>query len=105
MAAVVVFCTTYALILPAITMDRDAVCGQEIVDKDGDPLDIFKIDITGTKQFEENTYEFETTIVNKPGKELPTTGGMGTTLFYVIGGLMVAGAAVLLVTKKRMSEV
>ena len=29
MAAVVVFCTTYALILPAITMDQDAVCGQE----------------------------------------------------------------------------
>ena len=29
MAAVVVFCTTYALILPVITMDQDAVCGQE----------------------------------------------------------------------------
>ena len=29
MAAVVVFCTTYAVFLPAITMDQDAVCGQE----------------------------------------------------------------------------
>lgn len=85
------------------TKDPVQMTGLEIVDKDGDPLDIFKIDITGDKKFEENTYEFETTIVNKPGKELPTTGGMGTTLFYIFGGLMFVGAAVLLVTKKRMA--
>ena len=42
-------------------------------------------------------------IVNKAGTILPETGGIGTTLFYVIGGLLVAGAVVLLVTKKRMS--
>lgn len=42
-------------------------------------------------------------IPNSQGTVLPTTGGMGTTLFYVFGGLMVAAAAVLLVTKKRMS--
>ena len=42
------------------------------------------------------------TIVNKKGTELPETGGMGTTLFYMVGGIMVAAALVLLVTKKRM---
>lgn len=42
-------------------------------------------------------------IENQSGTELPHTGGMGTTLFYVFGGLMVAAALVLLVTKKRMS--
>jgi len=47
----------------------------------------------------------DVSIANGKGNTLPSTGGMGTTLFYVIGGLMVAGAAVLLVTKKRMSEV
>ena len=41
-------------------------------------------------------------VVNTKGEELPETGGMGTTLFYIVGGLMVAGAAILLVTKKRM---
>ena len=42
------------------------------------------------------------TIENKSGRELPSTGGIGTTLFYVIGGLMVAGATVVLVSRKRM---
>lgn len=43
-----------------------------------------------------------TTVVNNPGNELPTTGGVGTTMFYVIGGIMVVAALVLLITKKRM---
>ena len=42
------------------------------------------------------------TITNTLGEKLPETGGMGTTLFYTLGGMMVAAAAVLLVTKKRM---
>lgn len=40
---------------------------------------------------------------NQSGTELPSTGGMGTTIFYVLGSILVLGAAVLLVTKKRMS--
>lgn len=40
---------------------------------------------------------------NSSGSTLPVTGGMGTTIFYIIGGLMVAASAVLLVTKKRMT--
>lgn len=43
-------------------------------------------------------------IENRTGAELPSTGGMGTTLFYVFGSLMFVGAAVLLITKKRMSH-
>lgn len=45
---------------------------------------------------------FDTTIVNEAGTLLPSTGGMGTTLFYVLGGVLVVGAVVLLITKKRM---
>lgn len=44
----------------------------------------------------------EITVTNLPGVELPSTGGVGTTIFYVIGAVLVCGAAVLLVTKKRM---
>ena len=43
-------------------------------------------------------------VVNKAGTELPSTGGMGTTVFYVLGAVLVLGAVVLLVTKKRMSD-
>ena len=42
-------------------------------------------------------------VPNASGTELPSTGGMGTTIFYVLGSILVIGAAVLLVTKKRMS--
>ncbi|MDD7312425.1 MAG: SpaH/EbpB family LPXTG-anchored major pilin [Clostridiaceae bacterium] len=43
-----------------------------------------------------------TTVKNNKGATLPETGGMGTTLFYVLGGVLVVGAVVLLITKKRM---
>lgn len=42
------------------------------------------------------------TVTNNQGTTLPETGGMGTTLFYVIGGLLVAGAGILLVVRLRM---
>ena len=42
-------------------------------------------------------------VENKTGTTLPSTGGMGTTIFYVLGSALVLGAVVLLVTKKRMS--
>lgn len=44
------------------------------------------------------------TVKNNKGAALPSTGGIGTTLFYVIGGGLMAVAAVLLVTKKRMNN-
>lgn len=43
-------------------------------------------------------------IVNNAGSLLPSTGGMGTTIFYVVGGVLVLVAVVLLVTRKRMKE-
>lgn len=44
-------------------------------------------------------------VVNFTGTELPSTGGMGTTIFYTLGGVLVVGAAILLVTKKRVHDV
>ena len=40
--------------------------------------------------------------LNMQGTVLPSTGGIGTTIFYVVGGALVLAAVVLLVTKKRM---
>ena len=57
----------------------------------------------GQVSFDAATATVKLTIDNYKGDVLPSTGGIGTTLFYIFGGLMAAGAAVLLVTKKRMS--
>lgn len=42
------------------------------------------------------------TVVNNSGSTLPETGGMGTTMFYLIGGILVIGAGLVLVTRRRM---
>lgn len=43
------------------------------------------------------------TIENKPGTVLPETGGIGTTVFYVLGSILLLAAAILLITRKRMN--
>ena len=43
-------------------------------------------------------------VVNRTGAELPSTGGMGTTMFYVLGAVLVLGAAIALVAKRRVRE-
>ena len=59
--------------------------------------------VTFTKDGE-NASTLTNIIVNNAGTTLPSTGGMGTTVFYVVGGGLMAVAVVLLVTKKRMEN-
>lgn len=60
---------------------------------------------TGTITFTPNPTDgsLTTNVENKKGPELPETGGIGTTIFYVVGGILVIGAGILLITKKRMN--
>ena len=44
----------------------------------------------------------DTTVENLSGVELPSTGGIGTTIFYVVGAMLVIGAGVILITRRRM---
>lgn len=53
---------------------------------------------------DKGTGALTTDVINKSGTTLPSTGGMGTTVFYVVGGGLMAVAVVLLVTKKRMEN-
>lgn len=50
------------------------------------------------------TAAVEVTVVNQAGAELPSTGGMGTTIFYLIGGLLIIGAAVVLVARRKAQD-
>lgn len=67
------------------------------------------VTVTAASADTEDTTElvYNTTVTkvnNQSGTELPSTGGMGTTLFYIVGGVLVLAAVVLLVTKKRMAS-
>ena len=62
--------------------------------------------LTGGDDFtgEVSTGTLTTKIENRMGSTLPGTGGIGTTIFYVVGGGLMVAAAVLLITKKRMEN-
>ena len=61
--------------------------------------------LTGTGAFtaDKATGVVTTTVANFSGVELPSTGGAGTKMLYAMGGLMVLGSVIVLVTKKRMN--
>ncbi|MBQ8825133.1 MAG: isopeptide-forming domain-containing fimbrial protein [Ruminococcus sp.] len=67
-------------------------------------------DVAGTVLAEDSTLNRgangggQVKIANNSGATLPSTGGMGTTLFYIGGGVLAAGAGVLLITKKRTKK-
>lgn len=73
------------------------------LDKDGNVVDVSAKEIE-VKVDIDTIAATAVVVVNKAGTELPSTGGMGTTVFYVLGTVLVLGAVVLLVTKKRMSD-
>ena len=62
--------------------------------------------LTGGDDFtgEISTGTLTTKIENRMGSTLPGTGGIGTTIFYVVGGGLMVAAAILLITKKRMEN-
>lgn len=65
------------------------------------------VTITGAVKGEDDTLSYttvETKVLNNTGTKLPETGGMGTTLFYIFGCILVLAAVVLLITRKRMSS-
>lgn len=83
-----------------------ALTVSDVKDKNGNVIK--KVDNSNENAFTitaaTNTGTLTTSIVNLKGILLPSTGGIGTTIFYVVGAIMVLGAGVLLVTKKRMSR-
>ena len=73
------------------------------LDKDGNKVDE-SAKVTEVKVDIDTIAATAVVVVNKAGTELPSTGGVGTTIFYVLGAVLVVGAGVLLITKKRMSD-
>ena len=82
-------------VLKAYLTDENGNKKTEVKDGETVNIDLGTVDLTAGS--------ITTTVVNKSGSKLPSTGGIGTTIFYVLGGVLVLAAVVLLVTKKRMS--
>lgn len=89
-------------IVAAYTTDEAAPSLTSLSVTDSDNKEISGTDGSFTATLE--TGIVSTDILNQMGSVLPTTGGIGTTILYVIGTILVLGAAILLVTKKRMSS-
>lgn len=76
-------------------IDKDELeCNWEVVSAKEGTKDLTTTAVDGVIEFD---------VLNNKGQKLPETGGIGTTIFYVVGGLMMAVAVVLLVTKKKVS--
>ncbi len=59
---------------------------------------------TTTTSFVKTATDKWSEVPNNKGTLLPSTGGIGTTIFYVLGGLLVVGAAVILVARRKAHE-
>lgn len=73
-------------------------------DGTADGIRALKIEVDGEEKTGNTTTGIVATdVINNAGTVLPSTGGMGTTIFYIVGAVLVIGAGVLLVTRRRMS--
>lgn len=62
-----------------------------------------QVDLTAATQAEKQPVAVAG-VLNQSGTQLPSTGGIGTTIFYILGGLLVIGAAVILVARRKAQD-
>ena len=93
--------------VPAQVLEKEVITttGTRYYDADGN-LVAEESSTTTSKEVTKNLSDLDATgveVVNNAGAELPSTGGIGTTIFYIIGAILVIGIGVVLVTRRRMN--
>ena len=96
--------TEYAAGTTYYTKDGDTYTEATVADAEAFAAGTFftKTETSGST-YDGTTADKFDDVVNNKGTILPSTGGIGTTLFYIIGAILVLGAGILLVTRRRMN--
>lgn len=84
---------TYTLI------ETEAPAGYNLLST-GDEINLVAVD---DNDFDLNSLTVTKSVANNSGSLLPSTGGMGTTIIYIVGAVLVIGAGIVLVVRRRMS--
>lgn len=82
--------------LPGYNLLNDTIT--VVIDESGN--ETYRLTNSNSKDEAKNTI----TVVNEAGSQLPTTGGMGTTVLYIAGAALVLGAGITLVVRRRMNS-
>lgn len=87
-----------------VTADHDVIIDEALANGNSPLTDLNGNKVTGEIKFTKSVDEGSLTagIVNQKGSVLPSTGGAGRVAIYVVGGVLLVGAGILLVTKKRV---
>lgn len=89
----------------SLTSDVEVQITSDCIKLDGATYTVkYKMANANDENFTDTDAEKVVPIENNRGTTLPGTGGIGTTIFYVVGGGLMVAAAILLITKKRMEN-
>lgn len=65
---------------------------------------VFKATVNGGSEITASNNKISFDVENNKGVQLPSTGGIGTTIFYILGGILILGAAIALIGKKKFAR-
>lgn len=95
--------TTHNVVITAEYEEHTGILKSYTITIDGKSTDHYSATTSKIDSVVKSENNTSFPVVNTKGTELPSTGGMGTTLFYIIGAVLVIGAGVVLVTRRRMN--
>ena len=81
---------TYTIIEEVVPEGYNKAADQQVTIEDADATPL--------------TLEVTTTVTNNAGQELPSTGGIGTTIFYIAGIVLVLGAAAIIIARRKAEQ-
>ena len=99
---------SYVLIETTVPAGYNAYAGDDVIVTStiSDTGELTNLSASGHSNIsaDKGTGLITTQVVNQSGTQLPSTGGIGTTIFYIVGSLLVIGCGIVLVSRRRMNN-